>query len=80
MKDTHWTYWAACSGLGELFDLDTPKDRGAPHLRLLKRICDSCPVFDECLADTLKFEDEYTFRAGMSPIERARRYGIKGIL
>lgn len=72
-----WYKRAACIGLGDLFDLDTPRDRGAPHLRLLKSICDECPVINECLQESLEFEEEYGFRGGLSPDQRRRKYGLR---
>lgn len=75
-----WHDRAACKGLSEFFDMDSgeasiPRD----ELAMMRKICASCPVLEECLADTLHFSDEYTFRAGYTPSERKRLMRKLGI-
>lgn len=76
-----WWEAAACKGLSEFFDMDRG-EASIPisDIQFMRKICKSCPAFDECLDDTLKFSDEYTFRAGMTPTQRKklmRKLGIK---
>lgn len=68
-----WLEQASCRGLHEDFDLDEG-DRAATREKLvrLRKICADCPVFEQCLRDTLMFSDEYTFRAGMTATERKK--------
>jgi WhiB family redox-sensing transcriptional regulator len=75
-----WYERAACKGLSEFFDTDCG-DSSIPHdqLVMMKKICAGCPVLEECLADTLHFSDEYTFRAGMTATERKRLMRKLGI-
>lgn len=68
-----WTEQAACRGLYEFFDLgDNGMVEGGVELKQLRKICSECPVFEQCLNDTILYSDEYTFRAGMIPAERRR--------
>jgi len=76
-----WWESAACKGLSEFFDMDAgeaciPRE----EIAMMRRICQGCPALNECLADTLAFSDEYTFRAGLLPSQRKklmRKLGIK---
>lgn len=80
-RDTTWHYGASCNGLWEDFDLDEKREKDIPAAKrkLLKRICDECPVKTQCLEDTLLFSDEHTFRAGLMPSERKRLMDRLGI-
>jgi len=76
-----WYDRAACKGLSEFFDTDCG-DNSIPQdqLTLMKKICGSCPVIEECLQDSLDFSEEYTFRAGLTASQRKklmRKLGIK---
>lgn len=71
MPDISWKSQASCIGLVDEFDYNYDESREViGDERLLRKICNSCPVIDQCLADTLYYSDEYTFRAGMTPKER----------
>lgn len=75
-----WWESAACKGLSEFFDMDSgeasvPRD----EILMMRNICKGCPALQECLADTLYYSDEYTFRAGMTPSERKRLMRKMGI-
>lgn len=80
-RDTAWQLSASCLGLWEHFDLDEKREKDVPAAkrRSLKRICDSCPVKQECLEDTLLFSEEHTYRAGLMPSERKRLMTKLGI-
>lgn len=73
-RNTDWKYAASCQGLWDYFDLDEKREKDIPTAKRnqLKRICESCPVKQECLEDTLLFSDEHTYRAGLMPSERKR--------
>lgn len=80
IDDRSWTQFAACAGLEEFFDMDAgeaclPRE----EIKMMRAICKGCPALEECLADTLHYSDEYTFRAGMTPSERKRLMRKLGI-
>lgn len=68
----NWTMQASCVGLWEYFDADYRNELPDPSDTepMMKQICASCPVFEQCLQDTLLYSDEYGFRAGMFAKER----------
>lgn len=67
-----WTMQASCVGLYDFFDADYKQE--LPNYKetypMMQQICASCPVFEQCLQDTLLYSDEYGFRAGMFAKER----------
>lgn len=67
-----WTSQANCLGLWEFFDADYKGElqNQQETYRIMKEACDTCPVFEQCLNDTLLYSDEYGFRAGMFAKER----------
>lgn len=68
-----WTSQAGCIDLYDFFDADFKQELGEGYretYQLMKDICASCPVFEQCLNDTLLYSDEYGFRAGMFGRER----------
>lgn len=70
MTENRWHDRASCKGLDYVFDYDDMERTDPATRKLLRKICSTCPVFEECLQDTIKYSDEYTFRAGMTPRER----------
>lgn len=68
-----WLQRASCVGLWDFFDVDEGDlTINGITLKTLEKICAECPVFQECLNDTMFFADEYTFRAGMLPTHRRK--------
>lgn len=68
-----WLQRASCVGLYDFFDVDEgDRTINGVTLKTLQAICSECPVYQECLNDTLFYADEYTFRAGMLPTERRK--------
>ena len=67
-----WTFQASCAGLWEYFDADYKQQLPNQNetYPMMKEICANCPVFEQCLNDTLLYSDEYGFRAGMFAKER----------
>lgn len=70
-----WTDQANCHGLWEVFDMDYTGSEDNSFVNLLpvmRKICNDCPVKQQCLEDSMLFSDAYGFRAGMTSRERAR--------
>lgn len=67
-----WTMQASCVGLYDFFDADYKQELPNQNetYPMMKQICASCPVFEQCLQDTLLYSDEFGFRAGMFAKER----------
>jgi hypothetical protein len=81
-QDENWyDTLPSCRGLHELFDFDGKwKTHNSNETNMMRKICASCPVINECLEDTLRYGDVHTFRAGMLPSERLRlmrKLGLK---
>lgn len=76
-----WWEAAACKGLSEFFDMDRG-EASIPNseIQFMRRICQGCPALNECLADTLHYSDEYTFRAGLTPSQRKKLMRKLGIV
>ena len=70
-----WWTDAACRGMGTLLFFGDDSDETVTERRRrelkAKRICQTCPVSVECLADALKFGDEGV-RGGLTRYERAQ--------
>lgn len=67
-----WTDQANCHGMWEMFDMD---DEGSDkvwkgNVDLMRKVCNECPVRQQCLDDTMLFSDTHGFRAGMTARER----------
>jgi len=77
-----WMKQAHCAEMYDEFDLNEENERKVPaeKIKLLRKICEGCPVKQQCLEDTLLFSDEYTFRAGLMPTERKRLMSKTGEL
>jgi len=77
-----WMKQAHCAEMYDEFDLNEENERKVPaeKIKLLRKICEGCPVKQECLNDTLLFSDEHTFRAGLMPSERKRLMSKSGEL
>ena len=76
-----WIQQANCAEMWEEFDIDedTEGDVSLYKRRTLQKICDACPVKQECLDDALFYSEEYTFRAGLMPKERRQLMKQLGI-
>lgn len=73
MTNPDWREQAACRG--EDTALWFPPDRAAAVVsyRIARRICDSCPVKDECLTDAYANGEIYNgMYGGLTPNERQR--------
>lgn len=69
-----------CAGLSEMFDYDDPSEQpNSKTTKMMREVCQACPVREECLKDALHYSDEFTFRAGMTPAERKRLMIVLGI-
>ena len=69
-----WHEHAACRGVPIEAFFPTRGDNAL--VRAARQVCASCPVRDECLAETDTFppgEDEHGIRAGLTAQERMRR-------
>lgn len=71
-----WEYRAACGGQSYLFDILEPKKgdnvhevkrENAENFELAKKICDTCPVMEQCESDATAEDFYHTFRAGRIP-------------
>jgi hypothetical protein len=70
LPSEHWTDRAAC--LGASGDLWFP-DRGLSKERSARRMCwEICTVREQCLDDSLRFEEQHGIRGGLNDKERKR--------
>lgn len=70
MADPKWRQSAACRGapLGLFYGpLEGPLREDYDDAQAL---CSQCGVKDECLTDAMEISDWWSYRAGMSPMER----------
>jgi len=72
-----WTYRAACqhTDCSVFFGSSDPDVRPAmtiTQIKEAKEICDSCPVFTECITHALRSREEYGVWAGTSGRTRSR--------
>ena len=69
---TRWQEHAACRGKTHLYYGPAGEDAVSKQRREERAhaVCMVCPVLAECLADAA--DDEYGYRAGLTPEERAR--------
>ena len=65
-----WIQRAACAGLPSSMFFPDPRRNNVPDSRA-RRICQTCPVVDECLTSALKNREKYGFWGGVP--ERRRR-------
>lgn len=65
-----WTSKASCIGLEPMFDYEKRDVQNKELMRIVRNICGSCEVQQECLADALAFDEQYTIRGGLTPTER----------
>ena len=72
MSEHAWLQQAACKD--EPLDLFFPKKGDGDNGRRAKKICATCPVQDECLADALRYGDREGIRAGLNVKQRRKLY------
>ena len=65
-----WQDSAACAEVdGDIF---FPEDVGGVSTRSVVKICESCPVKDECLELALRNQHEYGIWGGLTPVQRKK--------
>lgn len=73
-----WHEHAAC--IDAPSDWFFPPDRAGPYAYgLARRVCEGCPVRDECLDDSLAHDDRAGMFGGLTPRERARERARRGM-
>lgn len=77
-----WQIQAACRGMDTTAFFHPTRERGKTRARRIaaaKRICQQCPVIDECLRHALRVREAYGVWGGRSEEERARLLGVQSL-
>ena len=67
-RDSGWEEYGLCSSVGG--DLWFPARGEIAHTRAAKRICQRCPVKDQCLEQALRNDERFGVWGGFTPKER----------